>query len=95
MSITPQVVQHVARLARLEISREETDRYAGQLSRILDLAERLNALPTGEVAPMTHAVALTMPERDDAVTGVDQRQAMLANAPDHAEECFRTPKFVE
>ncbi|MBF0609835.1 MAG: Asp-tRNA(Asn)/Glu-tRNA(Gln) amidotransferase subunit GatC [Magnetococcales bacterium] len=95
MTITPEVVGKVAHLARLELTAEETPRYAEQLSRILELVEKLNQLDTREVQAMTHAVALTMPERPDQVTNGNQREAMLANTAQQADGHFCTPKFVE
>ncbi|MBF0628880.1 MAG: Asp-tRNA(Asn)/Glu-tRNA(Gln) amidotransferase subunit GatC [Magnetococcales bacterium] len=95
MSITVETVRHVATLARLEISAEETGIYTEQLSRILGLMEQLQSIPTEGVAPMSHAVAMTMPERDDTVTNTNQRDTLLANAPDSEEGCFRVPKIIE
>ncbi|MBF0180638.1 MAG: Asp-tRNA(Asn)/Glu-tRNA(Gln) amidotransferase subunit GatC [Magnetococcales bacterium] len=95
MSITADTVRHVATLARLEISPEEIDTYAEQLNRILGLMEQLRQIPTSGIAPMSHAVEMTLPERDDLVVNTDRRDVMLANAPDAEEGCFRVPKIIE
>ncbi|MBF0284907.1 MAG: Asp-tRNA(Asn)/Glu-tRNA(Gln) amidotransferase subunit GatC [Magnetococcales bacterium] len=95
MSLPIETVQHVAKLARLRITGEEAEVYAQQLSRILGLMAQLDRLPTDDVAPMSHAVAVALPERPDRVTGVDQREALLACAPESEEGCFRVPKILE
>ncbi|MBF0212724.1 MAG: Asp-tRNA(Asn)/Glu-tRNA(Gln) amidotransferase subunit GatC [Magnetococcales bacterium] len=95
MSITEETIRHVATLARLDISPGEIQTYTGQLSRILGLMEQLRAIPTEGIAPMSHAVALTLPEREDVAVNPDRREALLANAPDSEEGCFRVPKIIE
>ncbi|MBF0309068.1 MAG: Asp-tRNA(Asn)/Glu-tRNA(Gln) amidotransferase subunit GatC [Magnetococcales bacterium] len=95
MSLDVQQVRHVASLARLAITPEEETLYSGQLSRILQLMEELNQLPTDGVPPMSHAVAVRMPERDDVVTNGNNRDALLANAPEAEEGHFRVPKIIE
>ncbi|MBF0627098.1 MAG: Asp-tRNA(Asn)/Glu-tRNA(Gln) amidotransferase subunit GatC [Magnetococcales bacterium] len=95
MTITEATIRHVATLARLEVSPDELQTYTGQLSRILGLMEQLRAIPTDGIAPMSHAVELTIPEREDQAVNPDRRAAMLANAPDATEGCFRVPKIIE
>lgn len=95
MTITQETVRHVATLARLEISSEELQTYTEQLSRILGLMEQLQSIPTHGIAPMSHAVKITLPEREDVITNTNQRETMLANAPDSQAGCFRVPKIIE
>ncbi|MEO5345664.1 MAG: Asp-tRNA(Asn)/Glu-tRNA(Gln) amidotransferase subunit GatC [Magnetococcus sp. YQC-9] len=95
MSITEETIRHVATLARLQISGAEIQTYTDQLGRILEMMEALRAIPTEGVAPMSHAVEMTIPERDDGVVNDNRRAAMLANAPDSEEGCFRVPKIIE
>ena len=95
MTITSDVVRHVASLARLEISPEEETLYAGHLSRILGLMAELNRLPTDGVMPMSHAVELDLRERDDRCVNGNQRDALLASAPELESGCFSVPKIIE
>ncbi|MBF0400015.1 MAG: Asp-tRNA(Asn)/Glu-tRNA(Gln) amidotransferase subunit GatC [Magnetococcales bacterium] len=95
MSIDAQTVKHVATLARLQASPTEVEAYAEQLSRILTLMETLNSLPTEGVMPMSHAVDIPIPERDDVVCHTDQREALLACAADTDQGHFRVPKIIE
>lgn len=95
MSIESQVVQHVANLARLEIKEEELETYAKQLSDILTLMEQLNELDTSGISPMSHAVEIQIPQRDDVVIAEWDRAELLANAPETEEGYFRVPKIIE
>ncbi|MBF0462185.1 MAG: Asp-tRNA(Asn)/Glu-tRNA(Gln) amidotransferase subunit GatC [Magnetococcales bacterium] len=95
MSIDARTVQHVATLARLHVSADEVAAYTGQLARILTLMETLNTLPTDNIAPMSHAMDMVIPERDDVVCHGNQREALLAGAPDTEQGHFRVPKIIE
>lgn len=95
MSITAKTVEHVANLARLDIPDDELETFTGQLGNILELMNQLKEVPTDGVEPMSHAVAMNIPLRDDEVTNVDRREAMLANAPEQEEDHFRVPKVIE
>ncbi|WP_193771061.1 Asp-tRNA(Asn)/Glu-tRNA(Gln) amidotransferase subunit GatC [Candidatus Magnetaquicoccus inordinatus] len=95
MSIDAATVKHVATLARLRVTPEEVAQYAEQLSRILTLMEALGRLPTEDVEPMSHAVAMAIPEREDVVCHLNQREALLACAPESEHGHFCVPKMIE
>ncbi|MBF0622447.1 MAG: Asp-tRNA(Asn)/Glu-tRNA(Gln) amidotransferase subunit GatC [Magnetococcales bacterium] len=95
MAIESEVVKHVATLARLNITSEELTTYTEQLSNILGIMDQLDQVPTDGVEPMSHAVDVQIPERDDVVTNTNNQSAMLANAPDSEEGHFRVPKIIE
>jgi aspartyl-tRNA(Asn)/glutamyl-tRNA(Gln) amidotransferase subunit C len=84
-------VLHVARLARLELSDEEVDRMAGELSGILEHVDRIAALDLDDVEPTTHVVALQNVLRADEPEPSLPRERTLENAPDPAGGCFRVP----
>ena len=95
MKITKAEVEHVARLARLELSAEETETFTGQMDAILAYVEKLNGLDTAGIVPTSHAVPMENAFRSDEVRpslGVDNA---LANAPDRVEDFFRVPKVIE
>ena len=95
MKITKQEVEHVAKLARLELSEQEKEKLTDQLSNILTYVETLNSLDTKGVEPTSHVLALKNVTRDDvAVPGLTQEQA-LANAPDKAAGHYKVPKIIE
>ncbi len=93
--IGPQDVEHVARLARLELSAEEKERMREQLDRILDYIDKLNRLDTTGVEPTSHAVRMVNVFRDDAPRPCFPASVMLENAPDRAGEFFRVPRIIE
>ena len=95
MKITRVEVEHVARLARLELSESELDTFTVQMDSILAYVEKLNALETAGIIPTSHAVPMEnafRPDRPGQAIGVENA---LANAPKHAEGFFRVPKVIE
>ncbi len=95
MAITRDEVAHVARLARLALSPAEADRLGEQLARILEYIKQLDRLDTRDVVPTSHAVEMGTPFRDDAVRPFGDKEAILANAPDRADDFFRVPRIIE
>lgn len=93
--ISRQDVEHVARLARLELSGAEKERMRRELDGILSYIDKLRALDTTGVEPTSHAVPLTNVLRDDVETPSLPRDEMLANAPDRNRELFRVPRIME
>jgi aspartyl-tRNA(Asn)/glutamyl-tRNA(Gln) amidotransferase subunit C len=95
MKISKQEVEHVAKLARLELSEQEKDKLTDQLSNILTYVETLNSLDTKGVEPTSHVLDIKNVMRDDvAMQGLTQEQA-LANAPDKAAGHYKVPKIIE
>jgi aspartyl-tRNA(Asn)/glutamyl-tRNA(Gln) amidotransferase subunit C len=84
-------VLHVARLARLELSEEELERMAGELSGILEHVDRISELDLSEVEPTSHVVALENVLRPDEPEASLPRERALQNAPDAADGAFRAP----
>jgi aspartyl-tRNA(Asn)/glutamyl-tRNA(Gln) amidotransferase subunit C len=93
--ITLKDVEHVARLARLELAPEDKERMRRELDGILSYIDKLNTLDTGGVEPTSHAVPLTNVMRDDAARPSFPQSDMLANAPDRSGDFFRVPKIIE
>lgn len=95
MKIARQEVEHVAKLARLELSEQEQETLTDQLSNILTYVEKLNELDTKGVEPTSHVLDLRNVMRDDrGVPGLPQEQA-LANAPEKAAGHYKVPKIIE
>jgi aspartyl-tRNA(Asn)/glutamyl-tRNA(Gln) amidotransferase subunit C len=90
-------VRRIAALARLRLTPEEEQRYAGQLSAILDYVRQLEALDLSGVEPMTHALAAGEPAalREDEVQPGLPLQKALANAPAREGTCFKVPRIIE
>ncbi len=91
MALTRAQVQHIAELARLQLSEQEIDRMTEQLSAILEHAARLQELDTRSIPPTASVVPLQNVMRDDIVTPSLPREETLANAPDRdsSGEYFR------
>jgi aspartyl-tRNA(Asn)/glutamyl-tRNA(Gln) amidotransferase subunit C len=84
-------VLHVARLARLELSEEEIERMAGELSGILEHVDRIGELDLDSVEPTTHVVELSNVLRADEPDPSLPREVALEQAPDPADGAFRVP----
>ncbi len=95
MKIDREIVNQVARLARLDLSAEERTRFAAQLGRILEYCEKLEELDTTDVEPTSHVLAITNVFRDDVVGTSLPRDEVLAGAPDHEGGFFKVPPVIE
>jgi aspartyl-tRNA(Asn)/glutamyl-tRNA(Gln) amidotransferase subunit C len=84
-------VLHVARLARLELSDDDVEQMADELSSILDHVERISELDLDGVEPTTHVVALENVLRPDEPRPSLPREKALEPAPDPADGAFRVP----
>lgn len=102
MAITEQDVARIARLARIELSPQESTRAHQELNGILGLIEQLQAVDTTGVEPMAHPLAahqdIKLRLRDDAPSAtrtLDERQALMANAPANDNGLFLVPTVIE
>ena len=95
MKITKQEVEHVAGLARLELSETEKESLTDQLSNILTYVDKLNELDTKGVEPTSHVLAINNVMRDDAPRESLTQERALANAPDKAAGHYKVPKIIE
>jgi aspartyl-tRNA(Asn)/glutamyl-tRNA(Gln) amidotransferase subunit C len=85
-------VLHVARLARLELSDDEVERFSGELSKVLDHIEKISELgDMADVEPTSHVVAVENALRPDEPRPSWPVDAMLDSAPDAALGGFRVP----
>ncbi len=95
MPFDPQQVTRVARLARLRLAPEEVSRHAGELARILELVEQMNAADTSGLEPMAHPIAGCQRLRADRVSETDQRERLQAGAPAARDGLYLVPRVVE
>ena len=95
MSIEMSQVEHVADLARLQLSREELERLSVQLSRILTYMEELNAVDTAGVPGTASVVAgdTNVLREDEVQPSLSQDQA-LSNAPEAVDGLFQVPQII-
>lgn len=86
-------VKHVAKLARLELTEEETEKYSKQLGDILKYVEQMNEVDTTDVEPMPHAIPVYNVMREDVVKYEQTKDELMANAPFEEDGFFRVPKI--
>ena len=95
MSIDRKAVDHVARLARLDLGADERERMVAELTQILDHAHRIQALDLDAVPPTSHSVPSANAVRaDDVHTSLPQGE-VLANAPESEDGRFKVPRIIE
>lgn len=93
--ITIKEVEHVALLARLELTGEEKEMYARQLGAILEYAQMLNELDTENVPPTAHVLPLQNVWREEDEVGQHlDIEEVLTNAPDKEGRFFKVPRIV-
>ncbi len=92
--ITEDDVAHVARLARLDLSPEELERYTEQLGAVLDYASEVSALEISGVPPTAHPLPLLNVLRPDEPQPSLDRGEGLAMAPDSEDGRFRVPRIL-
>ena len=91
MSISKDDVLHVARLARLELSDPEVERFQGQLSAILDAVSKVQELDLADVPPTSHPLDVVNVWRDDEPRPSLPVDEALANAPGRRGDLFEVP----
>ena len=91
--ITIKDVEHVAKLARLELTEEEKELYTKQLGAVLEYVNQMNEVDTSNVKPMSHAVDFVNVMRDDVVHYDHTKDELMANAPLEEDGFFRVPKI--
>ncbi len=85
----------MARLARLELSREELELYSRQLGDVLDHAAALSALDLSKVPPMSHPLPLENVLREDVVEDCLDTTEVLDAAPSVVDGRFAVPRILE
>ena len=84
----------MAKLARLDLPEDKIATYTGQLERILDYVDHLQAVDTDGVPATTRAVEVVNVTREDSVVATDVREQLLNEAPLREGDFFRVPKIL-
>jgi aspartyl-tRNA(Asn)/glutamyl-tRNA(Gln) amidotransferase subunit C len=95
MAIDRAAVDHVARLARLDLSDDERERMRVELSNILEHAERIQALDLDGVEATSHSIPLKNVMRKDEVKPSLSQEEALRNAPAQEDGRFKVPRIIE
>lgn len=92
--LTTTEVAYVAKLARLELTDDEMERYAVQLSSVLEHVETIRRLDISDVPPMSHALPIADVLRSDEVQPSLTQAEALAGAPAAEAGRFRVPRIL-
>ena len=99
MALTPQDIGRIANLARLELSPGESERMLTQLNGFFGIVEKMQAVDTSGVTPLSHPLAaiedVVLRLREDRVGESDNRDANMRNAPAAENGYFLVPKVIE
>lgn len=93
--ITPQGIEHIAKLARLGLDSSQKAAAITQLAQMLGVFEALNAIDVTDVEPLFHPSELALTLRTDQVTEGDQHEAFQALAADVGGDMYLVPKVLE
>lgn len=88
-------VEHVARLARLDLTEDEKIMYTDQLNAILKYVGQLNELDTDKVPPTSHVMHLVNVMREDVPRPSLTLEQVMFNAPDEEDGGFKVPAVLE
>ena len=91
MAISRDEVLHVARLARLDLTDDEVERFRGQLDAILEAVSKVSELDLSDVEPTAHPLELLNVWAEDEPRPSLAPDEALANAPDRSGDLFRVP----
>ncbi len=95
MALTTEEVQHIAKLARLELTDDQQEHYREQLSAILDYIAKLRTLDTTDVPPTAGGGLAQMTLRPDIARPGLPTGTLLANAPETEDDQFKIPPVFE
>ncbi len=95
MNITDQLIGYIGDLSRLYLSHEEKEKAKGDLSDMLSYIDKLNELDTKDMPEMSHPFEAVNCFREDIVTNQDDRENLLANAPESKGSYYKVFKTVE
>ena len=93
--ISDETIEYVGILAKLELSDEEKEQAKKDMANMLDYIDTLNELDTSGVEPMSHVFPVNNVFREDVVTNGDDREEILAIAPEAKEGAFVVPKTFD
>ncbi len=95
MSLAVEDLERLARLARLHFSPEDVTRYRDELNTILNMVDTLKAADTAGVEPMAHPLDMAQRLRPDVVSETNQREKLMAAAPQTESGLFVVPRVIE
>jgi aspartyl-tRNA(Asn)/glutamyl-tRNA(Gln) amidotransferase subunit C len=94
MKISKKEVEHVAHLARLNLTGEELEKMTGQLDNILSYVDKLAELDTSQVVPTTHVFSVSNAFREDVEKESLSQAEAVKNGPQQDGAMFQVPKII-
>ena len=94
MAISKEEVEHIAKLASLNLTEEEKERYANDMTEILEFANMINSVNTEEVNETIGANENYNVFRKDEIVQTVDKETLLQNAPSQEDGMFRIPKVI-
>lgn len=91
--ITIKDVEHVAKLARLELTEEEKEKFTKQLGDILKYVDEMNEVDTTNIEPLSHPIDFVNVMREDKMVCEHTKAALMQNAPEEENGFFKVPKI--
>lgn len=97
MDLNKQQIEHIAKLARLELTSDELDKYGSQLSAVLNYIDQLNEVNTDDVEPTAQVTGLINALRDDDALDWDsgEKQAALQESPELENGQYKVRRVLE
>ena len=95
MSFSNEDIKKTAQLARLSVTENDCNFYAGQLNRIFELVEQMSSINTENTSPMAHPRDLALRLREDKVTEKDTRKAFQLLAPETEDGLYLVPRVID
>lgn len=92
--IDPKTIEHIAKLARLQVTKEEAAEYGEQLTKVLSHFQQISAINTEGVEPMVTPAEIEFYTRVDEAKRENSTEEMVSNAPDKAGNLFKVPPVV-
>jgi aspartyl-tRNA(Asn)/glutamyl-tRNA(Gln) amidotransferase subunit C len=93
--VTPDLVRHLASLARILVTEEEVNKLTGELSVIVDAVASVNKAVSGDVVPTSHPIPMSNVFREDVVLPSLTQAEALSAAPDSSEGRFKVPAILD
>jgi aspartyl-tRNA(Asn)/glutamyl-tRNA(Gln) amidotransferase subunit C len=95
MALTKNDIEKLAKLSRLSLTDDEMSQTMADLNNIFTMVEKMQALNTDGVEPMSHPHELALRLREDAITEVDQHEYYQQIAPAVSDDLYLVPKVIE
>lgn len=92
--IDKKTISQIAKLSRIEITEDEANKYAKDLSKVLDYFDQISKIETQNIEPMTTPIENEYFWREDKASAEYSPEEMLQNAPDRAGNLFKVPPVV-